>query len=302
MKKFSLFLACVIAVLGVVFGLSCTQKQKAEIPDQELELLRSIAVPPPSSLDALFPPQADRPIWQERMMGMAMPFSGILVDLLENDFANAQANLEAFKAQYTEISKLVPEWEKDFLLESVTELEEALKSGDQAKIMPAYEKVGNVCHDCHVLNMAKVQYKYHWKDFRTIKVIDPLTDKTFDYRELMQNLDLNFVGVIVDLGQGQKENALKHFQDFKTRFNLLKDACGECHGTEERKYFVDDSVLALVDQFGQAISGESVDPKQAEALSMGIGMESCFKCHWVHVPSSFAKYQWEKLSKLKGSS
>ncbi len=57
---------------------------------------------------------------------------------------------------------------------------------------------------------------------------------------------------------------------------------------------------ALINKLEQAINKPSVDPKEVETLSQGIGMESCFKCHRVHLPAAYAKYQWEKWENIKG--
>jgi hypothetical protein len=60
------------------------------------------------------------------MLGMAAPFSGIVADLSEADLEYAQANFEKFKVQYVEISRLVPEWEKDYPMGPVEALGAAL--------------------------------------------------------------------------------------------------------------------------------------------------------------------------------
>jgi cytochrome c556 len=228
------------------------------------------------------------------MHGLGTPFVGILVDLFENDPQNAKANFEKFKAQYVKVSKLVPEWEKDYPMDPVEELGAALKTGDQGKVMAAYEKVGKVCLDCHIVNMLKVQQKYHWGDFNAIRVKDPLTNEEVNFARLMQYLDSNFVGIGVDLEEGQIENAQKQFQGFNARFQALKETCWNCHDTE-RKYYIDESIQALVDKLGQALSGSPIDPNVVKKLSMGIGMENCFKCHLVHSPAALTKLQWEKV-------
>ncbi len=116
----------------------------------------------PSSLENLFPPKADEPVFLFMMLGMSTSFSGILVDLFENDVENALENFEKFKKQYFEISKMVPEWTDAFPNEPIDGLSDALATGDQQIIMPSFEKVGKVCHDCHIKNMVPVQQKYHW--------------------------------------------------------------------------------------------------------------------------------------------
>jgi len=221
------------------------------------------------------------------MLGMGGAFSSIVADLLENDPQSAMADFQAFKTQYSEVSKLVPEWEGMFPMEPVNKLEVALKSGDQGKVMAAYGNVGKVCHDCHEENMPKVQQKYHWGDFDAIKVQDPLTAEEVAFSQLMQFLDAGVSGISADVAQGQAENAQKQFQGFNARFQALKTTCKNCHDSE-RKYYVDEGVQGLIDKLGKALSGSSVDPQAVGGLSQAIGMESCFKCHLVHVPAAFS--------------
>ncbi len=181
----------------------------------------------------------------------------------------------------------------------VDELGEALSSGDQRQVMASFEKVGQVCHDCHVSNMVKVQQKFHWLDFREVTIPDPLTNEQVNYAKLMQNIDLNFLGIMVDLQEGQIENALKHFEGFNARFQAMKDTCGDCHGTIERKYYVDDEIQGKIDNLGQALKNPAtLNPEQVQGLMMGIGMESCGKCHLVHMPAQFSKYNWEKMEEI----
>gem|GEM_PF-5823421 len=112
---------------------------------------------------------------------MNTPFTGIVVDLFENDFENVLVDFENFKAQYIEVSKMVPEWKNRFPMGVVDELGKALETKDPGKIMPAYEAVGQVCFDCHAANMTKVQLKYHWRDMSTILVQDPLTKEEIPF-------------------------------------------------------------------------------------------------------------------------
>ncbi len=306
MKKIIFQSVSILTIFVFMFVSYSCQSKKMEISEEEIEALKDIAAPPPSALDALYPPEAELPVYQMKMLEMAMSLGGVGVDFFEHDQQNIKSSYELFKTKYEEVSKLVPEWEENFPSEPIEKIEKALESGDAEIVIPAFEELNNVCHDCHLKNMAKVQHKYQWKDFRTVKIIDPLTDKIFEFKELMQNLDLSFIGIMVDLQQGQMDNVQKHFQDFNARFQVLKDTCIGCHGGPEeekeqiyeRKYYVDDNVQAMVDNLGRIISGDSIDPSIVEKVGMEIGMESCFKCHWVHVPSMYAKYNWEKLEKI----
>jgi cytochrome c556 len=224
------------------------------------------------------------------MLGMAASMSGIIVDLMEKEPQNAIANFEKFKAQYQDVSKLVPEWTKEYPVGPVEDLARALKTGKQEAVMQAFEQVDGVCTKCHLENMVRVQHKYHWGNFYAIKTKDPVTQEGVDGQKLMQYLDSSLTGISVDLAEGQKENARKQLQAFKMRFQTLKTVCEECHGADPRKYYVDESVQAMISGLEQTMSSPSPDSQKANSLIQGIGMESCFKCHLVHIPAAFAQF------------
>lgn len=277
MRRFFSLVICVVIVV-MLFLVSAVADEGKE------EGLKSL----PASLDNLFPPKAKGPVFLGRMFGMSTPFTGILVDLMEGDIKNVQADYQAFKAQYDAVSKLVPEWTKLYPSEPVEELGAALKTGDQGKIMAAFGKVGKVCADCHHKYMIKVQQKYHWKNFKAVKVKHPFTQQETKYTDFMHILSASLTGIQINLQQGQKENAIKQYQGFKASFAVLRDSCEQCH-EDERKYFVDQDVQALVDKLGQALNAAQIDPKEIAGLAGRIGQESCFKCHLVHLPAAMAQ-------------
>jgi cytochrome c556 len=288
MKKTIYIIACAVIIAGIisVIGNAQVKEQHGTPVPRTTENEASL----PASLDNLFPPKAEQPIFLFRMHEMETPFTAILVDLLEKDFPNVTADYEKFKTQYVEVSKLIPEWEKHYPLTPVNELGEALKTGDQSKVMPAYERVGAVCSNCHYTYMPKVYQKYHWGSFHAIMSTDPLTKEQIDFNRLMQYLSANFSGIGVDVEQGQIENARQQFQGFRARFQTLKETCLNCHDSE-RYYYVDKSVDTMIDQLGVALNKPSVDPKLVGTLSQGIGTENCFKCHLVHVPTAVTQSQ-----------
>ena len=270
-----------IAILVVTAAFAADRVQEKESP-------QTVIAPLPDALDALYPPKAQGPLYLFKMLALGTSFPGIVADLLENDHENAMAGFETFKAQYIEVSKLVPEWGKECPMGPVEELGNALSTGEEGKVMAAYDKVGKLCHECHVKYMSRVQHKYHWGDFNAIMVEDPLTKEDVDFRRLKQYLMANFAGISVDVQQNQPENAQKQLQGFSARFQTLKSTCSNCHNTE-RKSYVDQSVQNLIDKLGQALSESVVDPGTVGALIQGIGMESCHNCHLVHSPAALVK-------------
>ncbi len=285
------------SLIILLIAVGCTNKQAEEIEmlKKENSALKEELAPPPSSLDAMYPPKTKQPVYQLRMMEMEIPMAGVLVDLFENDTENAITNFENFKKMYGEVAKLVPEWENKYPLAPVEDLGKALQSGEQEKVMAAFQDLGKVCMDCHLETMAKVQHRYYWMDFREIKATDPLTATEVDFPAYMQFLSSSFLGIGVNLQEGQVKNALKQFEGFDARFQVFKDTCGDCHGTSERKYYVDESVQAEIDKLGQALRDPtSLNPEQVQGSIMAIGMESCGKCHLGHVPAALAKMRWKE--------
>jgi cytochrome c556 len=277
-----IFMALFLAAAGLVFP-QAQQKEKPAENQTAVEQDESL----PAALDALYPPRAQGPILLIRMIELAESFGGMLSDLFENDLPNVAAGFENFKVQYAELSGLVPEWRNLYPAAPVEELGASLKAGQPGRVMAAVEKVGGVCSACHIENMPRVQFRYGWPDFSEIRAKDPLTGEEISLHQLMLMLDVNFSGIPTDLEQGQPENAQKQFQGFQARFEALAGTCQECHGQDERKYYVDSRVRAMVKELGKAAAEAALE--KIRTLHQGIGMESCHKCHLVHVPAAFGQ-------------
>ncbi len=276
----------------LVMGCASDQSEEVAQLKQEIADLEALTGQPPSSLNDLYPPGAEAPIYLLEMFELSTPLAGIAVDISEEDLQNARANFERFKLQYEEVSELVPEWENAYPIEPVEQLGKALEEGEQEKVIAAVEKVEEVCHDCHIATMVKVQQKYHWGDFSEVFVLDPVTKEDVNFSQLMWHLERPFVGVLVDVEQGQVENALTHFGTLSRRFQALRESCYRCHETE-RESFVDERVQALMAEVGATLKTPSPDPKRVAELLQGIGAESCFKCHLVHLPAAYANTRWK---------
>jgi hypothetical protein len=295
MRNLLFYLALIGLVFLLIFGFGYSWSHSAKTQMSENEnLVSNDYASPPSSLDNLYPPNKNEPLYLFKMFELGTFFSGIVADLFENDPQNAKGNFEKFKTKYIEVSKLVPEWEKDYPMGPLNELKVALDTGTQEKVMAAIEKVGQTCHQCHVSNMAKVQQKYHWGDFETIKTRDPLTDEAVSFTQHKQGLNVNFVAIGLNIEQDQKENARKQLQAFNERFKALKSICQNCHKKGEIKHYVDQTVFSLIENIELELGRSAHDPNVVSSLTQKIGMESCFKCHLVHIPSAFAKLQWKK--------
>jgi len=258
---------------------------------QEVADLRSVVGPPPASLDSLYPPFTSAPVFLFRMLELGEALSAVSVDVLEQDVEHARSGLDSFRAEYDAVSRLVSEWETAYPAGPVDSLAAALESGDSERIGAAFERVGTVCHECHVANMAKVHYRYRWGDFERISIDDAASGRHLTFRQLMQEMETAFTGIGVDLSQQQVANARAQFATFQVRFSMLATTCVTCH-TTERKYFIDAGVLQMVQQLGALLQTDIPDATQAIELGRQIGAESCSKCHLVHAPAAMARASW----------
>lgn len=244
--------------------------------------------PLPESLSNFYPPHAKGPVYLFTMLDMAPIFSGIRSDLMEGDTENVKMNYESFRSKYMASAEMIPEWKADFNLPAVEKLGAAIETGDQGKIVDAFEGVAKACVDCHVMNATAVRDKYYWGDFGTITVSDPVSGQDVSYLQYMFMIESDFSGIGVDLAEGQKDKALQHIVNFERRYGSLRSSCDGCHNTE-RKYYVDDKITGMISGLKNALQGETVDQKAVGELMQGIGMESCYKCHVVHTPSAYAR-------------
>ena len=248
------------------------------------------STPLPGSLDALYPPQSNAPVWLQSMLGMGAAFSGMVGDFLEGDFTNADKGFSDFQLQYGNLAGMVPEWKGDFPAEPIEALGLALQSREPARFMSAVDQASKVCHSCHVKNMTRVQQRYHWGDFAGIILTDPVSKGDVPFPVFMQMLDGDLSGVATDLTQGQVDQAGRHAEALAARFDTLKESCGACHDTE-RSYYVDAGVTGMIGKLGVSLKEPVPDPAGVMKLVQGIGMESCHKCHLVHGPAALAAYE-----------
>lgn len=242
----------------------------------------------PETLNAFYPPVAGQPIYLAKMLDLETSFSGIVVDLMEDDIAGACGSFDDFVGKYREVAGIVPEWKGKYPEQPVKELGAALAAGDRKRAMNAFAEVGGVCHRCHVEAMVPVQQKFHWGDFGAIAIQDPLSGAATGYPQFKQYLAANLAGIAVDLGQGQADNARRQFQGFQARFQALADSCQKCHESKSR-YYVDREVQDTVEEIGKAFTSRTVAADEVIVLTRKIGRESCFKCHLVHLPAAFAR-------------
>ena len=77
-----------ILITGLVF--TGSQAEKEQGMESHPAEGRASTDPLPQSLDALYPPQAEQPLYLMRMVGLEIPFSGLVADCVQTSWPRAK--------------------------------------------------------------------------------------------------------------------------------------------------------------------------------------------------------------------
>ena len=72
----------------------------------------------------------------------------------------------------------------------------------------------------------------------------------------------------------------------------MNATCSSCH-VSAPKYYVSADVQAMISAMGQEINTGNLSA--ARRIQQGIGMESCYRCHVLHMPAQFAKEETKQV-------
>jgi hypothetical protein len=278
----------------LIFGLNGYNSTSANDKDKhgvyEIKL-------PPKSMDQYY--------WKEpsdylmAMFGLVGPMGAMETHLNDGNMDKAKESFAAFKAQYFKVSKMVPEWSDHFPSEPIENLEKALDSVDYGKINPAIQGVGMTCAKCHQEHLPEVWYKYHWGDFKEIKISDPVTNKLLGFVEYMFGLHHSYSAVNTYLSEekagGKFNKTIEALYDLEKRVEALNVGCKECHGKEDkRRYFTSSDIIDLLSTARHELKKTQPNIEEVNKRLIGVGMGSCYKCHLVHVPAATVHRAWGK--------
>ena len=278
----------------LIFGLhgynstSANDKQKNGVYEVKL---------PPKSIDQYY--QKAPSDWLMAMFGIVGPMGAMETHLKVGNMDKAKEYFAAFKTGYVKASKMVPEWSDHFPSEPIENLETALDSGDSNKINLAIQGVGKNCAACHQEHLPAVWYKYNWKDFSKIKVPDPLTVKLRGWIEYMFGLHHSYSAAMTYLAEekagGKFDKTIEAIFDLEKRVEILNVGCQECHGKEDkRKYYTSPDVIDLLITARYELQKNQPNIEEVNKRLQIAGMESCYKCHLVHVPAANIHRAWGK--------
>jgi cytochrome c556 len=240
----------------------------------------------PSSIDQYY--QTKPPVYLISMFELGDAMMGIGVNVQQGDMANAKKSYDDFFKKFKDSSDMVPEWKKFYDQGTVEKIGASLDSGNVPAVFENIGKAGAACEKCHMEKMPQVWNKYNWNNFSKLTLNTPNPDEpVLPFPDAkIKYLAPGFDGIGVNIKNNNQKGAQQSFILFKTMFNNLNSTCSSCH-VSPRNYYVSADIQAMIDMMGEKINSGNLT--EAERLRMDIGMESCYRCHVLHMPSQFAR-------------
>ena len=233
---------------------------------------------PPESLDQYYPPKSQGPQYLFAMRTMDGPLMGMMTHIQDGDMAKAREYFKAFAVEYGKMAKMVPEWSRHYWPEEpLNNLSAALKSGDGKKIEAAMPALMQGCVKCHQDTMPAVWARYQ-------KSMKPMGDAMFPLVGALGAVDTY-------LAEGEFDKARKALEGFQKLMDGLSESCSSCHDTK-RTSFVSADIQALIKTAADGLKAEKPDVEKIAGATQKIGIESCYKCHKVHIPTSNIQKAW----------
>lgn len=274
--KNSLFVTSIVVIVIVGAGVWLASNNNTKHEEEAL----------PQSLDQYY--MSKPPVYLINMFVLGEALMGIGVNMQQGDMANTKKSFVDFSKKYKDSSNLVPEWNKYYDLNLVEKMGASLDAGNVSEVFNDIGKVGDTCVGCHKENMPNVWNRYNWNNFDNISLRTPNPEEPVLPWPVakIKYMAAGFDGIGINIKNGNQKGAQQSFGLFKTMFENMNSTCSSCHESS-RRYYVSADIQGMIDAMGEKIDSGNLE--EAEKLRMDIDMESCYRCHVLHMPAQFAK-------------
>ena len=257
---------------------------------------------PPESLDKFYPPLSKKPEFIIQMHKMSTHFGGVFVDMGEKDWENAIKHSDQLVEEYKKASEMVPEWKDYFALDASINFAKAVKTRTPQEIYKAAKGLGKTCGRCHTDNLISVWTRYHWPSVKSIKIVDPISEKEVEYDKYMKAISGAFKGVTVNFGEGQYDRAGKALNAFQKKYIELRSTCSKCHTNDNvKQFFVGDNIMAAMTVMKKELASPKPNIGNFWKNVGVVGKQGCKMCHLTHRAYSKIQEIWatEKVTPNK---
>lgn len=236
---------------------------------------------PPGSLKAWYKPVNKRQVWLHTMFRLRRELLAI------NDYSQAKQGplldkwFKAFKKDYLEVEKMMPEWQEFLDKPQLDKLQLAVENRDFPAIPNVLKNLKQSCDNCHSDYQAMARLMYRSADFAKIKVHNTKSDRKISYDRAMEELSNVVNRIKIAMHDDSYERAIKHLATLQSGLMDLANGCQDCHKqADEQIDYIIHSSQPILSQLQQAL--ETKNNKQAR-ISLGtFAVKTCARCHSVH--------------------
>lgn len=98
--------------------------------------------------------------------------------------------------------------------------------------------------------------------------------------------------------EGKFDKTKAALNNFQKMVEGLNEGCKECHGKDDkRKYYTSSDVLNLLSKVADELNETQPDIENVSKTLNRAGIESCYKCHLVHIPAANIHRAWGEEEK-----
>ncbi len=235
----------------------------------------------PEELSNYYPPKSDKMEFVELMHLLSTSMTGVVANVREEDWQNAEKWAKRLQENYLKIGKMVKKWDKLLKKDDMEKLVKSVESKNKMQTMGFVQKVGRSCVQCHKSYRLSAKIKFHSPDFEGMNIEDPVSGLDYSLKDYMKAMTNDMKMMRIYLIDGKKSKARKSGFDFIKRFEGMTQMCGDCHTDKlsEKVYFGIEAEKRITALREAVVNGELMKiNKQLKWLSQN----NCSKCHNVH--------------------
>ncbi len=235
----------------------------------------------PGELSNYYPPKSERMEFVQLMHILSTSITGVIADVREGDWQNAERWAERLQENYLKIGKMVKKWDKFLKKDEMENLVKSVKSKDRSGSMGFIQKIGKSCVQCHKNYRLSAKIKFHSPDFKGTNIEDPVTGLDYSLKDYMKAMTNDMKMMRIHLIDGKKNKARKVGFDFIKRFEGMTQICGDCHTNRlsEKIYFGIETEKRITALREAIVNGEL---RKINRQIKWISQNNCSKCHNVH--------------------
>lgn len=243
---------------------------------------------PPENIGKYYPPKSEKFEFLNTMYAMSTAFTGLMTNVQEKDWKNAEKWVKILEENYIKVGKLVPEFDKGLRKNEMTALVNAVKSKDMQGIQENAQAVGKSCSQCHQKYMLTTKIIYHYPSWSMINIDDPITRTALETEDYMKKMTDSMKKLRVYVDDNKQEKAVVEANNFAKRLKALSQSCSECHTNKlsEQIYFgkdMDEKLNALINAV------KSNNKQEINKNLNWISVNNCSKCHNTHQTTAIMK-------------